>query len=248
MSETSLASFLARSDSVGLLVMLTLCAMSAACWYQAIAKIWEDRSSRRRSAAFSERFRSIGSLSGLEKMLQRQPADEARGRLVAASLKACAQLAENGHKTAAGRPVLAIADSDEFIIRAMRRILAEEEAQRETGLTILASVGSCAPFVGLFGTVWGIYHALLGIGQGGPATLDRVAGPVGEALVMTAGGLLVAIPAVLLFNYLVRANRRAQDALDGFAHDLLIFLCNETHADQPLPFTTPRPQLRPEAA
>ncbi len=84
----------------------------------------------------------------------------------------------------------------------------------------LASIGSTAPFVGLFGTVWGIYHALVGIAAGGTASLDRVAGPVGEALIMTACGLAVAIPAVLAYNTIARSNRLELSALDAFAHDL----------------------------
>jgi len=96
--------------------------------------------------------------------------------------------------------------------------------QLETGLTLLASVGSIAPFVGLFGTVWGIYHALGDIAVGGQATVDKVAGPVGEALIMTAFGLAVAIPAVLAYNTLVRDNRLLMGELETFAHDLHTYL------------------------
>ena len=94
----------------------------------------------------------------------------------------------------------------------------------ESGLTILASIGATAPFVGLLGTVWGIYHALIAIGMSGAGTLDKVAGPVGEALIMTAIGLSVAIPAVLGYNFLVRSNRMTLARLDAFAHDLFTFL------------------------
>jgi biopolymer transport protein ExbB len=91
-------------------------------------------------------------------------------------------------------------------------------------LAVLASVGATAPFVGLFGTVWGIYHALIGIGFTGQATIDKVAGPVGEALIMTAFGIAVAVPAVLAYNFLLRAQRVVAQELDGFAHDLHAFL------------------------
>ena len=94
---------------------------------------------------------------------------------------------------------------DEFIAGAMNRSIAEENAKMENGLTVLASVGSISPFVGLFGTVWGIYHALASISLSGQATLDKVAGPVGEALIMTALGLAVAIPAVMAYNALLRS-------------------------------------------
>jgi biopolymer transport protein ExbB len=109
---------------------------------------------------------------------------------------------------------------DEFIARAMNRSITEENARMESGLTVLASVGSVSPFVGLFGTVWGIYHALASISASGQATLDKVAGPVGEALIMTALGLAVAIPAVLAYNALVRNNRVLSGELEKFAYSL----------------------------
>jgi biopolymer transport protein ExbB len=117
----------------------------------------------------------------------------------------------------------------EFLTRSMRRVIDEETARLESGLTVLASVGSTAPFVGLFGTVWGVYHALVGIGMSGQGTLDKVAGPVGEALIMTALGLAVAIPAVLAYNALVRSNRVVLARLDAFAHDLFSFLTTGVH-------------------
>jgi biopolymer transport protein ExbB len=104
--------------------------------------------------------------------------------------------------------------------RALRRAVQRASAGLDSGLAILASVGATAPFVGLFGTVWGIYHALIGIGFTGQATIDKVAGPVGEALIMTAFGIAVAVPAVLAYNFLLRANRVIGQELDGFAHDL----------------------------
>jgi biopolymer transport protein ExbB len=99
-------------------------------------------------------------------------------------------------------------------------VIEEETARAEGGLTLLASVGSTAPFVGLFGTVWGVYHALVAIGISGQGTLDKVAGPVGEALIMTGLGLAVAIPAVLAYNTFVRGNRLMLSRLDSFAHDI----------------------------
>jgi len=102
----------------------------------------------------------------------------------------------------------------------------------ESGLTFLASVGATAPFIGLFGTVWGIYHALVGLTGAQHVVLDKVAGPVGEALIMTAAGLFVAIPAVLAYNALTRGNRLVLAQLDGFAHDIHAFLT--TGACRPL--------------
>src|SRR5690606_3795597 len=104
-----------------------------------------------------------------------------------------------------------------FVMRSMRKVIDAETAKVESGLTVLASVGSTAPVVGLFGTVWGVYHALVAIGMGGGATIDRIAGPVGEALIMTGLGLAVAIPAVLAFNFFVRRNRVLLAQLDAFA-------------------------------
>jgi biopolymer transport protein ExbB len=111
-------------------------------------------------------------------------------------------------------------DISDWISRSLRNSIDDSTARFQSGLAILASVGSTAPFVGLFGTVWGIYHALMGIGAAGSATIDKVAGPIGEALIMTAMGLAVAIPAVLGYNALVRGNKSILTKLNRFAHDL----------------------------
>lgn len=111
-------------------------------------------------------------------------------------------------------------DVSDWVTRCLRNAMDEFTARLQSGLAILASVGSTAPFVGLFGTVWGIYHALLSIGLSGQSTIDKVAGPVGEALIMTALGLAVAIPAVLGYNALVRGNKYILTKLGSFAHDL----------------------------
>lgn len=111
-------------------------------------------------------------------------------------------------------------DVSDWITRSLRNAIDDSTARLQSGLAILASVGSTAPFVGLFGTVWGIYHALMSIGIAGQATIDKVAGPIGEALIMTALGLAVAIPAVLGYNALVRGNKSTLVKLNRFAHDL----------------------------
>jgi len=102
------------------------------------------------------------------------------------------------------------------------------QARTQDGLAFLATVGSTAPFVGLFGTVWGIYHALTAIGIAGQASIDKVAGPVGEALIMTAIGLAVAVPAVLGYNWLIRRNKAAMDRVRGFGADLHAVLLSDT--------------------
>ena len=111
-------------------------------------------------------------------------------------------------------------DVSDWLSRSLRNSIDESTARLQAGLAVLASVGSTAPFVGLFGTVWGIYHALMSISAAGQATIDKVAGPIGEALIMTALGLAVAIPAVLGYNALVRGNKAILNKLNRFSHDL----------------------------
>ena len=111
-------------------------------------------------------------------------------------------------------------DISDWITRCLHNAVDDALARLQSGLAVLASVGSTAPFVGLFGTVWGIYHALMGISASGQASIDKVSGPIGEALIMTALGLAVAIPAVLGYNALVRGNRLIAAKLSRFAHDL----------------------------
>ncbi|AKM03704.1 MotA/TolQ/ExbB proton channel family protein [Burkholderia seminalis] len=113
--------------------------------------------------------------------------------------------------------------SSEWVARGLRNAFDDEVARLQNGLAILGSIGSTAPFVGLFGTVWGIYHALMAIGVSGQASLDHVAGPVGESLIMTAIGLFVAIPAVLGFNYVNRGNKRVSHRLNRFVHELHVY-------------------------
>jgi biopolymer transport protein ExbB len=117
----------------------------------------------------------------------------------------------------------------ELVTRALRQALNRATADLERGQVFLASIGSVSPFVGLLGTVWGIYHALAVIGATGQASLDKVAGPVGEALIMTAIGLFVAIPAVLAYNAFNRVQRLIVADLDGFAHDLLVYFTTGSH-------------------
>lgn len=111
-------------------------------------------------------------------------------------------------------------DVSNWLTSALRNSIDEVTGRLQSGLAVLASVGSTAPFIGLFGTVWGIYHALLSISAAGQATIDQVAGPIGEALVMTALGIAVAVPAVLGYNALVRGNKGVLRNLNRFTHDL----------------------------
>ena len=115
---------------------------------------------------------------------------------------------------------------NDYLTSRIRQHMSGILSQFDQGLTPLASIGATAPFVGLFGTVWGIYHALINISETGQMSIAAVSGPIGEALVATAAGLFVAIPAVLAYNALVRKNKVVAQDLDHFAHDLYVQLLN----------------------
>mgnify|MGYP003581728865 FL=1 len=112
----------------------------------------------------------------------------------------------------------------DWISLCLRSTIDDNQSRMNSGLSVLASIGSTSPFIGLFGTVWGIYHALIGISAAGSASIDKVAGPIGEALIMTALGLAVAIPAVIAYNALLRGNRKVLDNVQRFAQDLHAWL------------------------
>ena len=126
---------------------------------------------------------------------------------------------------------------NEWITMSIQRAIDNVQSRTQDGLAFLATVGSTAPFVGLFGTVWGIYHALTAIGIAGQASIDKVAGPVGEALIMTAFGLAVAVPAVLGYNWLVRRNKSAMEQVRGFGADLHAVLLSAPEVRRPGPDT-----------
>lgn len=208
------AHFLAQTDALGRSILVVLVLMSVATWYLIVTKAVAHALERRRSGRFLAQFWNAPAVATVQARLAEGPADEPFTRLAQHALAA------HGKGDA------------EFLTRAMRRVVDENTARLESGLTVLASVGSTAPFVGLFGTVWGVYHALVAIGLSGQGTLDKVAGPVGEALIMTALGLAVAIPAVLAYNGFVRANRLVLARLDAFAHDLFAVLTTGSHVGE----------------
>jgi biopolymer transport protein ExbB len=131
--------------------------------------------------------------------------------------------------------LLGAVDLNTWITMSIQRAIDNIQARTQDGLAFLATVGSTAPFVGLFGTVWGIYHALTAIGIAGQASIDKVAGPVGEALIMTAFGLAVAVPAVLGYNWLIRRNKAAMDMVRSFGADLHAVLLSAPKATAPVP-------------
>lgn len=204
-----LEQFWAQSDGIGRTVAGLLMAMSVSAWVVILWKAWVLRRAsadiRRAIPAFwqaatldagrgevtaLDRERVLGPL--LEAATLQPPADTLAGRAEAASQ----------------------------LTRRLRDALHLGLAHLQSGQVVLASVGSTAPFVGLFGTVWGIYHALAGIAASGGMTLEKVAGPIGEALIMTAAGIAVAVPAVLAYNVFGKWVSACEAELEGFAHDL----------------------------
>ncbi|MRD73665.1 MotA/TolQ/ExbB proton channel family protein [Rhodocyclus tenuis] len=222
--------------SHGVVFLLTL--MSVASWYFIFIKLWQGRQIRRAARA-SGAFWSAASLAeGLER-LRAAGGNNPRGGtgrhgrrspFVCLLEAACRQPVRADDDAAVTAPLQARFAPSEQMERALRQQLAVTQLGLEQGLTLLATIGATAPFVGLFGTVWGIYHALVAIGISGQTALEQVAGPVGEALIMTAAGLLVALPAVFAFNAFGRANRVFLAELDAFADDLLAFFAHEATA------------------
>lgn len=211
-SQFGLANVWSQGDIVTKSVALLLLAMSLASWMVIIIKTLDLIKYKKIARAAEDFWHSEDFAAGLTK-LGADPTNPFR------------QLALEGreatlhHRNTKAHLHDAL-DVSDWVTRTLRNTIDEFTARLQSGLAILASVGSTAPFVGLFGTVWGIYHALLSIGAAGQATIDKVAGPIGEALIMTALGLAVAIPAVLGYNALVRGNKGILQKLSRFAHDL----------------------------
>lgn len=211
--------FIGQSDMVGKSLFVFLLLMSLASWYLILAKGLTHLRIRRRSRKFLSEFWAASSLEQVENEISTHGAEEPFAHLASHAIHA------QRHHTRYGALKLEESGSTAaFVTRTIRKVIDEETARLENGLTVLASVGSTAPFVGLFGTVWGVYHALLSISMTEGVTINRIAGPVGEALIMTGLGLAVAIPAVLAYNAFVRVNRVYLAQLDAFAHDLFTFL------------------------
>jgi len=220
--------FLGHADILakGLLVVLLL--MSIVTWCLIVSKSLQALILKRRALRFLHTFWDAPSVDAVATRLEQHHPDDPFSHLAWHGIVAARHHQQHGASKLdeAGTAV-------DFLTRAMRRVIDEETARFESGLTVLASIGSTAPFVGLFGTVWGVYHALVAIGMSGQGTLDKVAGPVGEALIMTALGLAVAIPAVLAYNAFVRSNRVVLSKLDAFAHDLFAVLTTGSRVSSP---------------
>jgi biopolymer transport protein ExbB len=207
-----LAAMWSTGDIVTRAVLIILLIMSLASWYVMLTKLWDQRKLKQSARVVEKTFWTAPSIKdGVERL---KKGDEFRG------------IAEDGLRAAShhdGRLTDRI-DLHEWITMSLQRAVEQVNSKLQGGLGLLATVGSVAPFVGLFGTVWGILSALVNIGLAGQASIDKVAGPVGEALIMTAIGLFVAVPAVMGYNWLLGRNKVIQDALRNFAGDLHAYL------------------------
>ena len=202
-----LSALWAQGDAVAKGTLLILVLMSMGSWYVIFTKFTEQNKLHRFAKTAQENFWTAGSV--------RQAAD---------ALEADSPfrfIAEKGLEGASKHQgLLGNVDFNTWVTMALQRAMGTVQSRLQNGLAVLATVGSTAPFVGLFGTVWGIYHALVKIGMSGQASIDKVAGPVGEALIMTAIGLAVAVPAVLGYNWLVRRNKAVMEEVNAFCADL----------------------------
>jgi biopolymer transport protein ExbB len=203
-----LSALWAQGDFVARGTLLILVIMSMGSWYILVTKLYESFKISSQARAARKGFYKAVNLSDAVKSLK----DGSAFRFIAES----GLSASEHHEGAVTENI----DRNTWITTNVQRSIDDVQSRLQDGLAVLATVGSTAPFVGLFGTVWGIYHALTAIGIAGQASIDKVAGPVGEALIMTAIGLAVAVPAVLGYNWLVRRNKINMESVRNFGADL----------------------------
>ena len=197
----------AQGDAVAKITLLILVIMSVGSWYVIFTKFAEQSRMRKHGLAAQGDFWASASL--------RQAADGLDPASPYRFITEKGLESVNRHEG-----LLSNVDFNTWVSMSLQRALGTVQSRLQDSLAVLATVGSTAPFVGLFGTVWGIYHALVKIGMSGQASIDKVAGPVGEALIMTAIGLAVAVPAVLGYNWLVRRNKAVMEEINAFGADL----------------------------
>ena len=205
----------AQGDFVARGTLMILVIMSMGSWYILITKLYESLKISSQAREARKGFFKAASVGDAIKTLK----DGSAFRFIAESGIA----ASEHHEGALTENI----DRNTWVTSSVQRSIDDVQSRLQDGLAVLATVGSTAPFVGLFGTVWGIYHALTAIGIAGQASIDKVAGPVGEALIMTAIGLAVAVPAVLGYNWLVRRNKSAMERVRSFSSDLQSILISE---------------------
>ncbi len=235
--------FLMQADAVGKTLLVVLLLMSVISWAIIVIKGLTLVARKRRSEKFLDFFWNATSLEAVAFEVGTHDARDPFSHLTSHALHAQAHHAKYG-----AAKLEEAGSSAEFVTRTIKKVLDEETTRLENGLAMLATVGATAPFVGLFGTVWGVYHALVAIGMSGAGTLDKVAGPVGEALIMTGLGLAVAIPAVMGYNWLVRSNRVILSKLDAFAYELHTFVSMGQPMAAPAPAPAPTVRSLPEQA
>ena len=197
-----------QGDFVARGTLIIMIIMSMASWYVIFTKLFEQNKMLRSAKAVDESFWKAGSMKQAATTL----ADGSAFRYIAEQ----GVRADDHHE---GTLVESI-DRHTWITMSVDRAVGNIQSRMQDGLAVLATVGSTAPFVGLFGTVWGFYHALTAIGIAGQASIDKVAGPVGESLIMTAFGLAVAVPAVMGYNWLIRRNKTVMEKIRAFSGDV----------------------------
>lgn len=218
-NTSGLSHFLAQTDAVGTSLFVILIVMSILSWSILAMKTWRLWKEQAKARAFLSRFWQAASLEDVHVSLEHD-----KPACPFAELTWNAVRAQRHHARFNDASLAVSGTQQDYLTRTIKKTLDEVEARQEGGLTALATIAATAPFVGLFGTVWGVYHALVAIGLSGSGSLDKVAGPVGEALIMTGVGLAVAIPAVVGYNAISRTNRRVGAKLDSFAFELFTLL------------------------
>ena len=232
MQQMGFHDLLHNFDFLGWTVFIVLVVMSFSSWYFIIANAIRNSMVRGRADAVINGFWSNSSTQDAIRELEAQPKGEPFSKI---ALDAASAVAHHQQAASGGGRLAESLSRSEFIDRALRQAVARESLRLEGGMTLLATVGSSAPFVGLLGTVWGIYGALIRIAVSGNASMEAVAGPVGEALIMTAFGLFTAIPAVLAYNFFTRSNRLTYARFDEFAHDLHDFFATGARVEGAAP-------------
>ena len=231
------AHFLLSGDAISKGLLIILLGMSVVSWTLILVKGVTYFLRRRHAERFLKMFWEAPSMQAVAKDIAAHGVHDPFSRVTANALQAIQHYA----RTAPSNRMADAGTTADLLTRTIKKVLDEETVRLENGLSVLATVGATAPFFGLFGTVWGVYHALVNIGLSGSGSLDKVAGPVGEALIMTGLGLAVALPAVIGFNWLTRRNRVLTARLDAFAFELFTFLSSgktlsgHTHVDNSKP-------------
>lgn len=216
--------FIEQADQLSIGILVILAAMSLACWYVILTRLWDQRLIARSYAQAQKRFWAAGNLwdgmaalSGRENVFRMLVEDGIR--------------AAQHHEGQLAQEI----SLDDWITVSLHRSVESVSSRLVNGLTVLATTGSVSPFVGLLGTVWGIYNALTRISLTGQANIEQISGPIGEALIMTAIGLFVAVPAVMGYNWLLRRNRKLQEKMRLFTDDLHVVLVGGKRIDTSAP-------------